>query len=241
MVTSTDITARNSTAAATKPKPKVLKKRSIHLGPNCRDLLDEIKTLTYLIEDKEAVIKDLHTNLEQVKKFIISVIHEQNSIGNGALVQSDTDNDSDHQIVIAKNNEHDKSIKKQSELIENKPDIVENRVCVEQPSIIDDGNESEVQLFIEHPSLSTQNIGNDETEVMEVITVNDASSIDSPEHVITIDNHIATVADNHNSEADTAEVITQHNLNPQEFQVLTNMIHVLLEENKTTNLQEESS
>ena len=217
MVTATDITARKSTPTA-KPKPKVQKKKPINLGPNCRDLLDEIKTLSYLIEDEGTVIKDLHSNLEQVKKFLISVIREKDSIKHsGGLVQSDVD----HQIVIAKNNEYYGT---QDESIKNKHDIV------------NDGNENEVQLFIEHPSLSTQHIENEETGVMEVMTVNDTSSLDSHGPVITIDNHIAG---NSNSE-NTAEAIAQHNLNPQEFQVLTNMIHVLLEENKA-NPQEQSS
>jgi hypothetical protein len=195
-------------------------------------LLDEIKTLTYLIEDEGAVIKDLHTNLEQVKEYVISIIHEKDSLRSVGLLQDDKDNGSYHQIIIAKHNERGESTSEERGIKHH----LENRVCMEQQSVTDNLGGNEIQILIENPTALTQHTDEKGTavEIRQVIAVDEPN--DSPDHFIAIDNpSVAHTGDNSES-----EVIAQHNLHPQGFQVLTDMIHVLLEENKNNPKEEVS-
>uniref|UniRef100_A0A7M5WZ66 Uncharacterized protein n=2 Tax=Clytia hemisphaerica TaxID=252671 RepID=A0A7M5WZ66_9CNID len=200
-----------------KPPPKP----PICWGEKTRDLLDEVKTLTYLMENEESVMKDLHSNLEEIKKYMILAIQEKDQVRNSVLsVGSDTQQEEHHHhhqhIVVAKTDheedgQHSKPTHNDGQNIKTiKQDLVVER----QP-----GSENEVQLFIEHPSLTKNEMlvphHHTENEEEEPGTSSTTIEEEDPPNI-------------------DEDVIRQHNLNPQEFQVLTNMIHVLLEEKNSS-------
>ena len=64
---------------------KIAIQKPINYGQKCRDMIEEIKTLTYLLEDDEDVMKDLQTNLETIRNYLAFLIHERNQAPNADI------------------------------------------------------------------------------------------------------------------------------------------------------------
>ena len=237
----TSQTCETSTNATTSTRKRKIKTKNpspasppnpIEWGHRCRTILDEINTLTYLIDDNEMIMKDLYTHLEDIKTYLAFAIQQKGHSATKKSNLSTNESDTNMQNVIASKGDTFFT-------------TTENRNTSNTDHILSTSKNQ-----------SDKKITNVEINIGEYWTLS-ARSPDSLEKPRSENHVVKDIGDRHegetgetcvngvvvNKEGDSRENDSRENdsLNPQETQALTNMIRVLLEENKNGATSSETS
>ena len=223
----TTTTTRKPRKKRKAPSPVPSLSNSVENGQKCRTILDEINTLTYLIDNDEMVMNDLYTHLEDIKTYLAFAIQQKGHSRENELSNNETD--IAQQDVVASKNDNTFFITTTTDDVKTSNISDSNHLVIEsnKNQVVENITNVEVKIG-DNWTLSTPSNDSSENE-NRVIKVGEYRQTSETVEASVNDNNVASVTVIANDDTE------ESSLNPQETQALTNMIRVLLEENKSGN------